>query len=66
MASKKKHCPQNYKGQTKGWPWWRKHSRYAHRQCRRETRVRLRQGDPDEFLDPLPHRFNAKWEGWMS
>jgi hypothetical protein len=56
---------QAYKGQTKGWKWWDEHSRYSHKQCRRETRVLIRKLDPDDFDDPLPHRRNANWEGWM-
>ena len=55
----------NFKPQILGWPHWEQHSRDCNRQCRRETRMRLRTDDPGEFVDPQPLRRNSNWEGFM-
>ena len=55
----------NFKPQILGWPHWELHARDCHRQARRETRVKLRRDDPEDFVDPQPRRRNANWEGFM-
>src|ERR1035437_5369811 len=52
----------NFKPQILGCPHGERHARDCHRQARRETRVRLRKSDPDEFADSQPRRRNSNWE----